>query len=153
MKKQATIAQQRLFFDLATLTIVRSLRYESNFLCFCFYQFFHKKWFKTQPKTEARKTIRKWCPWGLQIIPKSLKTRCFPPPKTQICCKTSVFWTVDFWVIFWVTSFQYFRQFGDPKWVPKRKDAGHFSILFSQEVGFFKLVAFLAIFCSQHDGK
>ena len=40
-KKEIRSHPRLFFFDLATLTIVRILRYESHLSCFCSYQVFH----------------------------------------------------------------------------------------------------------------
>ena len=88
MKKQTIISQPHLFFfDLATLRIVCILRCERHVLYFCFYQDFHKKCIKFQAKTAAKKNITKWCPWGLKIIPKCIKVRCFSFRKHKIAPK------------------------------------------------------------------
>ena len=63
------------FLDLATLTIVWFLRYESHFLIFSMFDVFHKKCVKIQPKTEAQKNIEKSCQRGPKMIPKWLKFR------------------------------------------------------------------------------
>ena len=75
------------FFDLATLTIVCILQYESHFPCFCFYQVFRKKCFKFQSKTKAQKNIRKCCPWGRKTHPKCIKIQCFSFREHQIAPK------------------------------------------------------------------
>ena len=113
MKKQATIAQQRLFFfDLATLTIVCILQYESHFPCFCFYQVFRKKCFKFQSKTKAQKNIRKCCPWGRKTHPKCIKIQCFSFRKHQIAPKNWFWGWLFFYRFFESQFFHFLAKFG-----------------------------------------
>ena len=49
------------FLDLATLTIVWFLRYESHFLIFGLCDAFHEKCSEIQAKTEVQKSIEKEC--------------------------------------------------------------------------------------------
>ena len=76
-----------LFLDLATLTIVWFLQYESHFLIFGLLDVFHQKCLEIQPKTEAQKNIENTCRQGPKMIPKCVKIRGFFYRKRYIASK------------------------------------------------------------------
>ena len=77
--------------DLATLTIVWFLQYESYSFAFGLYDVFHSKCLKIQPKTEAKKNSGKTCQRAHKIIPKCLKILEFSDRKLQRALKKLCF--------------------------------------------------------------
>ena len=75
------------FLDLATLTIVWFLRYESHFLIFSILGVFHQKCLKIRTKTEAEKNREKACRQEPKMIPKYVKIQGFFTQKRYIAPK------------------------------------------------------------------
>ena len=63
----------RAFFEMATLTIVWFLQYESHFFIFCLRAFFRKRWQKNGPKPRSEKSLKKPPSGDLFWHPKSIK--------------------------------------------------------------------------------
>ena len=63
----------RVFFNLATLTIVWFLQYESYFFIFCVFSFLQQKSPKIDAKTRSQKIVKKRWSGHPFWVPKSMK--------------------------------------------------------------------------------
>ena len=94
----------RIFSNMATLTKHCILRYESYFFVFwVFYFFFEKSMKKTIENFTCQKS-RKMTPGGPQNRSKIVKKRLLNRQKSPKMPKKSIFWGVDFLMIFWMAK-------------------------------------------------
>ena len=131
-----------LFLDLATLTIVWFLQYESHFLIFGLFDVFHQKCLEIQPKTEAQKNIEKTCRQGPKMIPKYVKIRCCFHQKRYIAPKMLVFELLIFCLCFGMVFSSIFVDFGSQNSLPGKKKFPQICYLFRFVFAFFRHLPF-----------